>query len=103
MCLNDSAGFACVPLSPYIYGASVLMGEIGRDSRVYDESLIGMYGTLAQRSFGVLTSVEAMEAQPDLVEELFEYSAKCIRIIPSLFFAAPILNDTVQRGGNIIP
>jgi transportin-3 len=88
---NYSASHA----SPYLYAASVCIGEYANDPTCLDR-LYETFTELSNATFGLLQHHENFVSHPDVVEELFFLADRMVSRCPALFFCSPLLHSYIQ-------
>ena len=83
--------------SPYLYAASVIIQEYGRDVNSTTGDLVGkclhrMLDEMSKISFQLLNCEDRFKNHPDIVEELFFLASRVIQFCPDIF----VPNDIFQ-------
>lgn len=83
--------------SPYLYAASVIIQEYGRDINSTAGGLVGkclhwMLDEMSKISFQLLNCEDRFKNHPDIVEELFFLASRVIQFCPDIF----VPNDIFQ-------
>ncbi len=78
-------------LSPYLYAASICIGEYSTTGENHEQFLFDMFQALSNESFNVLRSIENFRDHPDVVEELFFLAVRMIEKSPRIFVCTPSL------------
>lgn len=81
--------------SPYLYLASVIVSEYGRDP-AHSKVLYDMVANLASTVFGTLRSAEDFTSHPDVVEEFFFMAGRMVNYCPSPLVQSSLLNSLLQ-------
>jgi len=87
--------FSLSLLSPYLYLASVIVSEYGRNP-AHSKLLYDMVANLSSTVFGALRTTEDFTANPDVVEELFFMAGRMVNYCPSPLVQSALLNSLLQ-------
>ena len=81
--------------SPYLYLASVIVSEYGRNP-AHSKLLYDMVANLASTVFSALRTAEDFTAHPDVVEEFFFMAGRMINYCPTPLVQSSLLNSLLQ-------
>jgi transportin-3 len=84
--------------SPYLYLASIIVSEYGRDA-THSNLLYDMMASLATTVFQALRSTDDFTAHPDVVEEFFFLAGRMVSHCPSPLVQSSLLNSLLQCAG----
>ena len=87
--------FSSSLLSPYLYLASIIVSEYGRDA-AHSKVLYGMIEKLSSAVFTGLRTPEDLIAHPDVVEEFFFMTGRMVNYCPSPLVQSSLLNSLLQ-------
>jgi transportin-3 len=83
------------PHSPYLYAASICIGEYGKDQQ-FVGPLMEMSRAMALKTFSVLKTFDDFTAHPDVVEEFFYLIERLIKSCPKPLVESGMLPALVQ-------
>ena len=81
--------------SPYLYLASVIISEYGRDA-IHAKLLFGMMSSLASTVFNALRSTDDFTNHPDVVEEFFFLAGRMVSHCPTPLVQSMLLPSLLQ-------
>lgn len=81
--------------SPYLYLASVIISEYGRDAS-HSKLLYDMVASLSSAVFNTLRTTDDFTAHPDVVEEFFFMAGRMVNKCPSPLVQSSLLNSLLQ-------
>ncbi|KAL3777251.1 hypothetical protein ACHAW5_008543 [Stephanodiscus triporus] len=84
--------------SPYLYLASIIVSEYGRDV-THSNLLFDMMTRLASTVFHALRSTDDFTAHPDVVEEFFFLAGRMVSHCPSPLVQSSLLHSLLQCAG----
>jgi transportin-3 len=97
LCIHLVQNFSHSRQSPYLYAASVVISEFGRDADAQcQKQLYTLLEEMGKVSFQLLHSAEQFKNHPDVVEELFFCASRMIQYCPEIFVASHIFHPFVQ-------
>lgn len=88
---NFSTSFS----SPYLYLASIIVSEYGRDP-AQSQLMYEMVANLSSAVFGALRTTNDFIAHPDVVEEFFFMIGRMVNYCPSPLVQSSLLNSLLQ-------
>jgi hypothetical protein len=97
LCIHLINNFSHSRQSPYLYAASIVISEFGRDADPQcQKQLYTLLEEMGKASFQLLHSAEQFKNHPDVVEELFFFASRMIQYSPEIFVSSHMFHPFVQ-------
>lgn len=95
LCAHLVQSYAHSRQSPYLYAASIVIAEYGKDVAC-TQQLYKMIEEMGKTSFNLLRSMEDFNNHPDVVEELFFLAGRMVQFCPRAFIGSTMFHPFIQ-------